>query len=492
MIPRPRRQQAQDGRIVLRRNDHRDIILDDEYVNALVMNIKTEGEAEAKDQVIWRKYPHKQVFLNIKNGQYGTGQWGWLDVEREFTYSELDGINQSRQIIQLKDYLLYITFGTTARFKVSQDGIVWKQKTFSQNNMFDFNKFSDNQIVRFWSNDSTNLTAYVGTINDYETDDFNITFQAYSFTVESIGSGNFHYICDTNNGCLVLTRNSQTSGQWKYSVYEISEGRAEKMAEIYTRSGGAVFNRMTGCRKGSFYAFVFSDWTNYVNYDYVFYSNDKTTWQGIELRHFNSESASDQTYMHLFERNNWFYIYSIGAKALKAWKSDTGVQWVELNLVDYIDVPVLSGESGKGTNPNPDFDTLRIILNKDGDIPSDGVTSRFIGDLDQIIANRSMFNRNVNNVMMVDGEINTTEEFIGLHGSSTANEQIHVFIDNLIFLNTADNHNFAWVTQDDGNSEHPDPLIDGDYCLGGGGGNTEQDQQGQTDWSDNIDYHGGE
>lgn len=468
MKPRPQRQQAQDGRIVLRNNDHRDIILNDEYVNALVMNIKTEGEEEAKDQVIWRKYPHKQVFLNEKNGQYGTGQWGWLDVEREFTYSALDGSSQSRQIIQLKDYLLYITYGSSggARFRVSDNGIVWKQKTFNQNNMFDFNKFSDNQIVRFWSNDSTNLTAYVGTINDYDNDDFDITFNTYSFTLESFNT-NFRYICDTNNGCLVITRNGQVSSQWKYSIYEISEGRAEKMAEIYSRSYGATFARMTGCRKGSFYAFAFSDWTNYVNYDYVFYSNDKTTWQGIELRRFDTESASDQTQMHLFERNNWFYIYSIGSKALRAWKSDTGVQWVELNLVDYIDVPVLSGESGKGTNPNPGYDTLRIILNKDGDIPSDGVTSRFIGDLDDVIANRSVFNRNVNNVMMVDGEINTTEEFIGLQGSSTANEQIHVFIDNLIFLNTADNHNFAWITQDDGNSEHPDPLYAGDYCLGG-------------------------
>jgi len=122
MKPRKRENQKQSARMVLRNNDHRDIIKNDVYHNFIWA--KT---ADINDKLIWQKYPRKALI----GGGYHAQCNGWMDVERQFQFARRFTSAGNKGIFYVDGLIVFIYhYSDNSRtLLISEDGMIWKDVT---------------------------------------------------------------------------------------------------------------------------------------------------------------------------------------------------------------------------------------------------------------------------------------------------------------------------------------------------------------------------
>jgi len=463
MKPKTRYQQKQERRLYLRDNDHRDIVLDDAYVNALWL--KKDG----KDELVWQRYPAKYLIMFMREAQgYPAGNYFTvLDINREFAHSiPWSNGYQSKELIKLDDVLmLHSEYSQTQPMYLSFNGLNWSQMS---------TKVSGIEYARKFGNDNSMLLAWEGYYNTnqisfpkihFEIDeDKNITMYQSSFSVIFPYTLNtFRYLCDTANGMLIITGHSNPD---RYAIYEITEsgallcdiGATDYLSELIDSS-------TKGCRKGSFYAYAwhnsFRQNNQYCNNIVVSVSNNMTDWIPTTIFRRITTSGYETPLYHLLERNGYFYLYVVSDNNLHGWKSATGSEWIELNLLDYVDVKCCTD----GTFVSSAYDKIRIKLKATAEMPSDDVPVVAIASLMSDLYNWGFGQDSFNNIMMQDGEFaDYDEEYLGL-GGWISGVPCAVYFDNMIF--TPSEHNMALLQGTYYEPNGYEQIMEGDYCYTG-------------------------
>ena len=138
MKPRERVSQKQTSRISLRRHDHRDVVFDKKFHNAIYL-VKSE-KIDDQGHIIepgysgyaWLKYPHNAILTNGK----GICSIAWMDLDRQFQYSGVvDGGTGDTDWIRFKNFA--ITISQSGFCIVTKDGIHFKKQTFQYADQYD-------------------------------------------------------------------------------------------------------------------------------------------------------------------------------------------------------------------------------------------------------------------------------------------------------------------------------------------------------------------
>ena len=123
MKPRLRTEQKQTSRMYFRKHDHRDIIFDDAYSNAMWCNTE-----DIEDVLTWVKYP-KMASMSAYSGFMG-----WMDIDRQFSFGiNAGGGSRTVTMYKLNNGLSIVQDAYTnvgnSKVYVTKDGIVWNDIT---------------------------------------------------------------------------------------------------------------------------------------------------------------------------------------------------------------------------------------------------------------------------------------------------------------------------------------------------------------------------
>lgn len=467
MKPKTRYPQKQTSRLWLRNKDHRDIVLNETYVNKMWM--KKDG----KDELVWQRYPREYMLLKMRqaSGYPALHYFTALDIDREFAHSVSWSNNyNSSELWQLDSmFVAHSEYMTTQPFMVSIDGLNWATMNPAVENMSRMRKFgNDNSLCGcWWSTTGTNQVEFV--LLHFEIDDDNnIAYYKSSFSaIFNEQVQNMKYICDTADGMLVMC-NHRNAPIPSVGIYEVTQYGAVLCDMIPTNIHYMIVdNTSVGCRKGSFYAYAYH-YTERVGNQYidnvaVLFSSDKVNWEGTTLFRRSSAGGYSTPRYALCERNGYFYLYVVSDNVTHAYKTATGT-WVDLNLLDYVDVNcIVDGSFVSGA-----YDKIRVVLNPNGDIPSDDVPSVNMWDLmllGDVSHTENPLEGNFNNILMQDGHFcDYDKEYVGFMGW-IGGAVVTVVFDNMIF--TTSDKNFALIGGTYYEPNGAEPLMEGDYCYRG-------------------------
>lgn len=482
MMPKTRYQQKQESRLYLRDKDHRDIILNDTYINALWL------KKDDTDALVWIRYPSKYMimFMRDASGSPAGNYFTILDINREIAHSvRWSNGAQTKKLLKLDDLLvLHAEYTNVNPFSVSTNGLSWGKMSKTVSGMDYYRKFgNDNSMVYIWeSSSNTNQINYPLVhleINEETKDILMYQGTISAWFPETVLDT--RYLCDTADGMLIACRHNNPN---RVGIYEVTNGRTILRTMMASDYNYQLVNSTTeGCRKGSFYAYA---WHNRVRLTtstvsdniVVSVSNDMENWKTETLLRQVSFSTTTPEFF-LLQRNGYFYLYVFSGNKLHAWKTDTGNSWIELNLLDYVDVKCCT----KGSFVSSAFDTIRIVLNTNAELPNDNVPLVSVRELMSKMYNFGFGQDSFNNILMQDGKFNEPdEEYLGL-GGWISGIPCAVYFDNMIF--TPSEHNLFLLANTYDEEKGIEEIMEGDYCV---------DEIGKTYpyWDENTNYFAGD
>lgn len=459
MKPKTRYPQKQERRLYLRDNDHRDIILNDAYVNALWL------KKDDKDELVWQRYPrlYNIMFMRDASGSTARTYYNVLDIDREFAHSiRWSNNSQTKGLIKLDD-LMVLHSGTEPMY-LSFNGLNWSKMSKEVSGLAYAKKYgNDNSFLIAWEGESGITQISFKKVHfeiDEETKDITMYegYIDYRFPYTIYG---FRYLCDTANGMLIITRHYSPN---RYAIYELTDEGVllcdSRESDYYYQMDAS---NTKGCRKGSFYAYAwhnsFRQGGSYCNNIVVSVSNNMTDWIPTTVFRRTNASGYSTPYFHLLQRNGYFYLYVVSDGNLFAWKSATGSEWIELNLLDYVDVKCVTS----GSYVSPAFDTIRIVLKASAEIPNDNIPYVGITDLFDENYNWGFGQDSFNNLLMQDGAYaENDEEYLGLNGWISG-VYCAVYFDNMIF--TPSEHNLFLLSGSFDENNGIEYIMEGDYCV---------------------------
>lgn len=474
MKPRQRVQQKQSSRLYLRTKDHRDVIYQDMYHNAIWGN--TEN---IDDELSWVKYPNHALM---------TKYFGWMDVDRQFEYciNNGGGGGHSVRIRKLECGLIvrerfYSTNNWDAY--VSEDGIVWQEITDSGYQNYT-NHFGEDGFCRVETiiSGSTALrweAHIVRFVKDEEDGLWHAQYRNYTY-----GQGEnppiIFPVCHDSDGIIACQQVRYNTNPVVYDETYIKinwNGIVESRTQSFNISLSFPMGGYAGspetiryCKNGdklacAFYAFNSADGYNYPIVRTS--SDDGYTWTTSQ---FGKAIYYNYTYVYklaLFCRQGNFY-FMIGCGYPDrdgAWKANEtvmfasygGTDWTQQQISAYADVDVLQ-EGGQGIVDNPSIgQSIRIAADPQNTSGYDYMLMDLLGD--QTLLDYGDFN-----LMVSKGEIvePSEEDF----WATFTNGTIYAYFDNRS-LQSSEN-NFAWQqTSYNASKDGAEYLQTGDYCVEG-------------------------
>lgn len=450
MRPRTRGQQHQDGRLYLRKNDHRDVIYNNNYHNIVYAEqIPMPDDPETlQTGRLWVKYPKMEIVSSISSDR---NQFA-VDVKRQFIYNQ-DGFGMTGQrsggFRRLRDIWLegsYFIGDNDAYLYNTADGI-----TFGGGLRVKYigNRYGANGLIEM-SGDYTKTYRIKRFSEDENGElvlDADITFSDGIYS-------NFYtfYLCPTNNGALFLTYTSDDQ-----RIFEIKND-GEIVTKEYTGSNNITsIQQVAWSRKGSFtaVAFVYST-SGWHFHTAVWTSSDDWSTinkQGMIELDYDAEVSGDYIRLRLTERNGWFYLYgSVYGNRSIGYKSDTGISWTTINLPIYIDIPTIdTGNYVSAASP----EYYRLVID----------SSQYSDSYEYTVTMWSCI-LTEEHFCFIDGKHATIRDYTETEYLFLKSGGTCFFFDNMIFLATDDSFSFL-LSASGTQTDTPDTLIEGDYCLGG-------------------------
>lgn len=457
MKPKQRLEQKQSSRLYLRKKDHREVIMNDIYHNAIWM--KKEQDGEEKDELVWVKYP-QNALVNISNGS----SLGWLDTDRQFNFAigYASGQRTSRIFGLDKICIALSAYSSIDSSQYTEDGIVWH--SFKKNPSMALNEdvmyFGKNGIcANFFFN------TFI-TICEFEKDE---ETEEWSFTQKNVTiPSNAWYLCRTDDGCILGVSNyDRNSNTYTNDFYRVTSEGCEKVNTIMGVKWAFNIRWVRDCSRGSYLGFAliasFSLNDNTYNQILGFTShNGGYSWEVQELYsqqsgYYESWSYDSSTAnMDAFVRDDYMYvIFGDLQRGVHLWRTLTQ-QWNEVELPSWVDLPLLQS-GGKCVSPTTK-EKLRIAIRPNETTNADTSVYNLIG---KAINNTTRLNRNNYNIKFENGEIlgmDQEDEFLVLH-----NGYVCVF-DNLRFISNSKSFAFIQGGYSD-STDGADRLQENDYCV---------------------------
>lgn len=493
MKPRQRLPQKQSARLYARGNDHRDIIYYDGedyiYHNALYWTENDQAEIK-KENIAWIKYA-KNALLNYDNSSKFLG---WMDADRQFSYGISKGGGWSGKLFKLECGLAvyYEASGNNRECYVSEDGVVWhdvtSQITRAMTNLQSFGYIGDDTIISLGTSGSSYTITSTTFSKDEETKEFTVE-QIYSvFDCPSSWISNtttIRYV-GTYDGKAILVKeyidNSLNCSHWFFSVNK--NGHVEMLsAEVPQTTWMSYFGnneRMAITHQGDrlFFAtcsrFSHSQYTHWTSELVAWMSMDggatwhkETLFSGNDLP--DTVSYNNAYRLEMFNRDGEIFILfgqypnkdGEGARSVHLFSTYTGTQWDEIELPQWVDLPVLNVDSGQGVLPLQ-ADTIRIAIRPNVEVIADYDLFDLLSDARQY-ANQYMDYEHFN-LLFQDGEMADLLDTDFYMVIGTGN--VHLYFDNRYMA--ASSKAFAWIGKAyDDQIDGADHVIANDYCVRG-------------------------
>ena len=492
MKPRQREPQKQTSRLFLRTKDHRDVIYQDKYHNAIWANTD-----EIDDELVWLKYP-KNALLNTYYVGYGT--FGWMDVDRQFQYARHFGGAVRGRLFSLECGIVVNVAQVSSSyqlFSISDDGIVWQDMRSENMNPYglDYFHFGEDGLCwikisdaivqdEYWPLDHAGYVVGVVTFSkNEETGRFVCELHQYSFpdVVRTV-----QFVCNTKQGCIINTTyggiydSSDNIGAREYTYWHIDHAGVKNQKYYALWATNSIWDNLARTNNlnsnGFAYAKVDNDCycivstankhtkygTTYTYRIQVLHSGDLgDTWDGEalwELTLYSPQTFSMTLNIHVCANEVFALWATAQANGNKCHMFSTtdGLTWSEVALPTWLDVPVVNG-GGSGVKQTPSVNTLRIAVDPQN-------TSDYQLQLGNILGDpRWDSNARGMSIMFSDGElVKESDDVVRFCFGQTGNDGYMVFFDNKYLAENA--RAFAW--QNTTPSDIPDILQQYDYVLG--------------------------
>ena len=466
MKPYKRETQKQSARMVLRGNDHREIITADAD-GAHYHNVAYVCDEDKKLKLAWIKYPKLAILETCAT------ELSYWNFKRQFRYSTSNGAGggqRSGAIYKLKDYFIYINLYTIADyFRISKDGIRWENHPLSQGWNFRSKRYAENGLCT----EGGTLIEVRSYMDEGEEHFYTILSQL--ILPPNAGSG---LMGNSPTGVFYCVSTSYKVGEdtrYVNEIYDVNLTTFQRVGVIENTSNAFSSGypaRFQGkfCRKGSFFAFAIrstfrtSTATMYSLLTYA--SNDGgRTWVSETIH----SDVVDIGRFALCERRGTFYLYAYIRGELKIYSSDTGLNWYSHYVPDYTDVPVIAN-CGAGCG---DFGYEVARIKFKASAPNHETGANY--NINENLMEYEGTNEGSGNMQVVDGEpANISNEYECISFNNW-NSTFRVYFDNMFLRESEGNFAFFYG----GSNQIDDRVMLGDYVVGG-----------KTDWSDNIDYGG--
>lgn len=493
MKPRQRNQQKQKARMLLRAKDHRDVIYQDKYHNAIWA--KTE---DIEDELVWVKYARQTMLMSYGGSQYQAGSVGIMDADRQFAYgfSSGGGTIGVPWVFGLEcGITVHLIHGASqTHFWISEDGIVWQhivKSYFSPDATYCYH-FGEDGLCWFYHGATKydeSYPYYLGFVfhtyifsKDEETGLWDVTLNNYSFT-DKINM--LVFCCNTKQGCVMYTTHGSpydSSGnmcannptywhidhagvktQKKYDLVTMGASiwNVGNHLIAYAKVGNRIFCAIPAEMPLSRYS------TRRYYRIIVMSSGDQgATWTGetLEEYYWSGEGSVDPASMKVNIQVNdgeVFVFYSMDKEIqwkVRAFSTYTGTQWDEIALPSWVDLPVIQG-GGASVDVNPNKDTLRIAI----DPPN---TSNYDVALKDMIDD-PFFQGHLHRggAMFKDGKLaEPTDDVFWFYFGQAWIGGWCAFFDNRYLAESS--RAFAWKVGYIADTQTPDEVIPYDYVLG--------------------------
>ena len=491
MKPRLRETQAQSARLFFRTHDHRDVIYDDIYHNA--MWCKTE---DIDDELVWVKYPNHALLVSSDYHRIG-----WIDCDRQFSYGlgASHGSNWMSQMFQLDTITVVWQYlsASTNNILVTEDGIVWHRipwrgGTVVKGDTFNAYKFGyDDTIVTIYGDDywhGQGDRKHVETwhfVKDEDTEEWSIEYSQAIITEPTINWGTeLRYLGCVEDGCIIgkdVVSGSGSGLRWQLFTYELhADGSTILLSDpvpsldMHPHFGSAEKIRV--CQQGSrlFYStslcYRFDNQQHYNQCMACMSMDGGATWNETILfgyRYYADYGTNDRLDMCIRDDRVMviFGQYTdkegSGAGSLHIYDTLTGTSWDEVSLPSWVDVPLLNVNSGQGIRVES-ADTLRIAVRPQ---ETSDYNVRFFDMIPQSQRGNVM-NNGAGNVMYKEGKFNENEDFFLNFGFGNG---YHAYFDNRYLAENS--KAFAWYdvayNSQMTTEQQADFVQPNDYCVRG-------------------------
>lgn len=492
MKPRERKPQAQSSRMFLHNRDHRDVIFNDMYHNAMWANTD-----KIHDELVWVKYPKDALLVSTNYNRVG-----WIDVNRQFSYGigAGHGSNWMSRMVQLDDVTVVWQYMSASSnyILVSEDGIVWQHIPWSggtvvKGDVFACHKFGyDNTIVTtygddYWHGGGDRL--HVETwhfVKDEETELWSIQYRQAVITEQTITwSTDLRYMGCVEDGCIVgreVRSNVDNIPRWQLFLYELhADGSTTILSDPVPEMKLAPYfsydtYQFKQCQIGNrmFYATI----TNYrpdsglpvINLRVCMSNDGGRTWNENVLFGYRADEShvygTDSRVDMCIRDGRIMVIFGqrldkegSGAKSLHIYDTFTGTSWDEIPLPTWVDVPLITEYSGQGIQP-ASKETLRIAVRPEA--TSDYDTTFF--DMMPSDERGDNMNHGAGNVLYKDGKFDDDKEFFLHFGYGNG---YHAFFDNRYLAENS--RAFAWIdvayNSEMTTEQQAEFIMNGDYCV---------------------------
>lgn len=493
MKPKERKPQKQTSRMYLRKHDHRDVIFDDKYHNA--MWCKTE---HIDDELVWTKFPNKALMFANKP------VWGWMDVDRQFQYALGAGTgSRSCRLFKLNNGIAFMvdvyTNLASAYIYATDNGVVWKDIKSKFTSVPSFQEsvpFGEDSICHFWGDDywHTGQTKkhiqWTRVTRSEDEDEYDFDVEQKSYTLDCDESWIDWYTplkyCGTINDTVIVMKevadNSSNCQQWWFSVNRT--GHVEMLSVpvpqvtwmgytngvfVQTQQGKGDGARLFFATASAWSHDRYNTWTTQVvawsSMDGGETWSKEVLYSGNTLPDYDPNQGGIQHRLEMFQRDGEVFLLfgqacnkdGVGYQETHLYSTYTGSQWDEIALPKWIDIPVIHVPSGQCVNPS-NKDTLKIAIRPN---ETSGQDYNMFALLTRLPSASFSMDYDHGNMMWQDGEL---KDLLDTDFYMVIGWNPMIYFDNRYMAESS--KAFAWFTKDyDLQMDGADYVQSGDYCM---------------------------
>lgn len=465
-----RTNQYQSARLYLRRKDHRDIVYNEKYHNA--MCFIQEDDEKILDVVKWQKYkPH--TLLGFIQTQSGYGGFVSIDVFNKVVHHANKTIGRMN-VVTLKDYVVGFVVEnnqSNRQMFISKDGHKFQEIDYPTQQWC---PYGDTNSLAYLSLSGSTLSVKLATVQENEeTEDIEVVDDGIiaSRVFENI----WYYYCygRSDNGVVIFAGSYSDS-----NFYNVTESGFEEILRTstadQTKPDLANSNRYTAYGNGVAIMpskRVLEPSRNVFRVEILAYVLKSSGGKMVVIDHHSDHS--NYSYGNcisdvIYKNGIWWYYYQqcltewdgYGGHTLhyrlRIFKSEDAENWEEVYVPTFVDIPIVETSIRYSRNGENPYKKLRLVMNLDASIPESENTyiTNYRG-METKWGDRAENGLNFGTTL-IDGRATDREQGICI----AVGGNYYVVFKNMDFSESEDNFAFsrnAFI-------EYGEPVQEGDYC----------------------------